>query len=198
MPAGSSVIIGVAAAAIAATAAVDAPPPLLSVDVGESSRLSYSVSLRGEVWLRSSPVRAYFEHTEYPAPAQDGPARTSHGTDEIGAFAAVAQKWIAGSTSFTTTIKSYPELGVAVFETAVPGGASGTNASVPLVPGGWPGNRGNVKPIVAFPAFATDDAAVGNGTGPGLASLKLQGWESNFCYRCGFTHVYMRLHAFTV
>ena len=69
-----------------------------------------------------------------------------------------------------------------VFETSVPGGARGTNASVPLVPGGWPGNQGNVKPIVAFPAFSTAAAAVGNGTGPGLAALQAQTWKSNFCY----------------
>ena len=72
--------------------------------------------------------------------------------------------------------------GIAVFELAVPNGAAATNDSVPVVPGGWPGSQGNVKPIVAFPAFSTASADVGNGTGPGLASLTQLRWEDNFCY----------------
>ena len=129
--------------------------------------LEYSVSLNGETWLQSSPVRAYFDHTEYPSPSCTTKT-TSSGTDEIGAFHETMQKWKAGSVAFTTAVKVYSALGVAVFETSVPDGATGTNASIPLVPGGWPGNQGNVKPIVAFPAFSTSDHAVGNGSSPGL------------------------------
>jgi len=131
--------------------------------------LEYSVSLNGETWLQSSPVRAYFEHTEYPSPSCTTKA-TSSGADEIGAFHETMQKWKAGSVAFTTAVKVYAALGVAVFETSVPDGATGTNASIPLVPGGWPGNQGNVKPIVAFPAFSTSDTAVGNGSSPGLGN----------------------------
>jgi hypothetical protein len=157
-----------------------AAPGLLAVDVAED--FGYTVSLGGEVWLYSSPVRAFFEDAEYPSPTKDGASVTFSGSDEIGAFSSTTQHWTAGSTKFSTAVKSYAALDMAVFETLVPGGASGTNASTPIVPGGWPGPRGNVKPIVAFPAFATDTAATGNGTGPGLASLKLQTWQSNFCY----------------
>lgn len=172
--------VGVAAAASAAASAEVATSGVLAVDVAED--FGYTVSLVGDVWLHSSPVRAYFEHTEYPNPAKDGPKVTSSGSDEIGSFTSTTQHYTAGSTKFSTAVKSYAALDVAVFEVHVPDGAGGTNASVPLVPGGWPGPQGNVKPIVAFPAFATDVAATGNGTGPGLASLKLQKWESNFCY----------------
>ena len=44
----------------------------------------------------SSPVRAYFDHTEYPRPTKVGGVVASSGTDEIGAFTAKAQKWTAG------------------------------------------------------------------------------------------------------
>lgn len=168
------------AGAAAATASSNAASGVLTVDV--AADFSYTVRLGGEVWLYSSPTRAYFDHTEHPNPAKDGTAITSSGSDEIGSFTSTTQHYTAGSTQFSTAVKSYASLDVAVFEVHVPGGAIGTNASVPAVPGGWPGPHGNVKPIVAFPAFATDAAATGHGTGPGLASLKLQQWEDNFCY----------------
>ena len=163
------------AAAAAAAAAVE-------LDVSVDDNFSYTVGVNGAVWLYSSPVRAYFQHTEYPAPTKVGAAKTCSGADSIGKFSSSSQLWKAGPIGFTTTVKSYAALGAVVFETAVPGGASGTNASVPVVPGGWPGSQGNVKPIVAFPAFATDAKAVGNGTGAGLAALDQLRWEDNFCY----------------
>lgn len=169
-----------AAAATAVAAATGAVPGVLTVDV--AADFGYTVRLGGEVWLYSSPIRAYFDYTEHSNPAKDGTVVISSGSDEIGSFTSTTQHYTAGSTQFSTAVKSYAALDVAIFEVRVPGGAIGTNASVPVVPGGWPGPRGNVKPIVAFPAFATDAAATGNGTGPGLASLKLQRWESNFCY----------------
>jgi hypothetical protein len=144
--------------------------------------LSYAVTLDGERWLQSSPVRAYFEHVEYPSPSRIGNVVVSNGTDEIGVFQASTQKWTAGSVGFTTAVKVYNELDIAVFETTVPGGASGTNSTMPVVPGGWPGTQGNVKPIVSFPAFSTSEDAVGNGTSPGLAALDQLRWEDNFCY----------------
>ena len=184
----SLLLLVLGAAASAAAQRPDGPQHdsgIMSIDVTTmgAKGFSYSVAIGGEVWLRSSPVRAYFEHTEHASPQRLGASVASRGTDEIGAFVATTQRWKGGGTEFSTAIKEYAALkDVAVFETRVPGGATGTNASMPLVPGGWPGNQGNVKPIVAFPAFSTAPEDVGNGTGPGLAALKLQNWKSNFCY----------------
>ena len=133
-----------------------------SLEVTVSDDLSYVVTVGGQTWLHSSPVRAYFEHTEFASPTRDGPIATSRGTDSIGAYTAKTQRWTAGSVGFTTAIKTYPSIGAlgsaVVFETTVPEGARGTNDSIPIVPGGWPGSQGNVKPIVAFPAFATSSS----------------------------------------
>ena len=41
------------------------------------------------------------------------------------------QNWTAGSVGFSTNIKVYSELGAAIFETYLPAGAQGTNASLP-------------------------------------------------------------------
>lgn len=138
-----------------------AADPAVKLGVAVGADFSYKVTLGSDTWLQSSPIRAYFGHNEYASPSRVGSADVSSGTDDIGAFSAKTQKWTAGSTAFMTAVKVYASLGVAVFETQVPGGAIGTNASIPVVPGGWPGSQGNVKPIVAFPAFSTSVDAVG-------------------------------------
>lgn len=132
----------------------------VQIDVEVSADFSYEVKLNGDRWLQSSPVRAYFNHMEYPAPTRVGTVSVHSGIDEIGAFSAHAQNWTAGSVPFSTAIKIYAAPGTFVFETQVHGGAHGTNSSVPIVPGGWPGDQGNVKPIIAFPAFSTAPDAV--------------------------------------
>ena len=120
-------------AMLSLVAATRSSASLLAVDV--AADFSYRVSLNGDRWLQSSPVRAYFEHREYGTPTKVGEVKASSGTDEIGAFSASTQQWRAGGVSFSTAVKLYPALDVAVFETAVPQGANGTNASVPVVPG---------------------------------------------------------------
>ena len=146
---------------------------------------SYRVDIGGERWLVSAPIRAHVEHTEHPAPVRVGNIRTGSGVDEVGNFTSTIQNWRAGATMFSTSINTYNAHNVVVFETNFPDGAGGTNASEPVVPGGWPGSQGNVKPIVGFPAFDTTATAAGNGTTPGLASLDQLRWEDNFCY---FSH----------
>ena len=69
------------ATGIATATTSPAPAGLLSVDVAED--FAYTVSLGDQVWLVSSPVRAYFEHTEYPNPTKDGRSVTSSGSDEL-------------------------------------------------------------------------------------------------------------------
>ena len=157
-----------------------APPAAVGLEVAVDDDFAYAVRVGGDAWLRSSPVRAYVGHTEHGSPTKVGGVASSAGTDTIGAFAAKTQHWRAGQVGFATAIKVYPLLGAAVFETMVPAGAAGTNASVPVVPGGWPGSQGNVKPIVAFPAFATDSGSTG--AGHGLQALDQLRWEDNFCY----------------
>eukprot|EP00040_Diaphanoeca_grandis_P034999 m.218963 g.218963 ORF g.218963 m.218963 type:complete len:854 (+) comp33283_c0_seq1:365-2926(+) len=152
----------------------------MTLDVEVADDFSYSVLVDGGSWLHSSPLRAYFNHLEYSSPTKIGTVTSTSGTDAIGSFSAKTQNWRAGVVDFSTSVKVYSVLGVVVFETTVPNGATGTNASIPVVPGGWPGSMGNVKPIVAFPAFATDAKAVMSKTG--LASLDQLRWEDNFCY----------------
>jgi hypothetical protein len=50
------VIVGMAVAAAVSTA--------VKLDVEVTATMAYSVSLDGQQWLASSPVRAYFDHTE--------------------------------------------------------------------------------------------------------------------------------------
>jgi hypothetical protein len=76
-----------------------------------------------------------------------GTVTSSSGTDDIGTFTAKAQKWSAGGVVFTTTIKVYAKESFAVFETTVPDGATGTNASIPIVPGGWQVARNSKLPF---------------------------------------------------
>merc|ERR1711969_6662 len=148
--AGRSLLLLLGAAAVAREQRKDGPQhdsAIMSIDVVTMGPkgFSYSVALDGEVWLRSSPVRAFFEGEEHASPQRLGASVASRGTDEIGAFVATTQRWKGGGTEFSTAIKEYAALkDIAVFETRVPGGASGTNASMPVVPGGWPGNQGNV------------------------------------------------------
>ena len=153
----------------------------VGLDIEVGGDFSYEVALNNVRWLRSSPVRAFFSGTENPTPSKDGSVVASNSTDAIGSFSSKLQKWKAGTVGFSTEIKVYGA-GLAVFETSVPGGAARTNASIPIVPGGWPGSQGNVKPIVAFPAFSTAAADVGDGSTPGLAALDQLRWEDNFCF----------------
>jgi hypothetical protein len=76
----------------------------------DPATFSYTVAVQGETWLHSSPVRAYFEHTEHPSPAKSGPSVASSGADEIGKYAAQTQQWTAGGVAFSTAVKSYYEL----------------------------------------------------------------------------------------
>ena len=77
------------------TGAAGAGAVKLGVEVESDGK--YSVLLDGDMWLHSSPVRAYFSHTEYPAPARVGGMAASAGTDELGHFTSKTQKWLAGS-----------------------------------------------------------------------------------------------------
>lgn len=125
--------------------------------------LSLSLSLPLSLSLRCS----YIGHQWFPAGVatnglvKKGTATTAEGTDEIGPFTSITQRWVTSpaTTIINTVLKSYSgqSSNVLVFETQVPAGAAGTNTSIPVVPGGWPGSTGkDAQPIVSFPSFITE------------------------------------------
>lgn len=129
----------------------------LSLSLPPSLSLSLSLSLRC----------SYIGHQWFPAGVatnglvKQGTATTAEGTDEIGPFTSITQRWVTSpaTTIINTVLKSYSgqSSNVLVFETQVPAGAAGTNTSIPVVPGGWPGSTGkDAQPIVSFPSFITE------------------------------------------
>ena len=118
---------------------------------------SFEVSVAGSRWLRSAPLRA-FAGGAWGALARTGAPRTTNGTDALGEFRCTNVSWTVGHTVVLhTSLKTYggENQNLAVFVQQLPHGATGTNASNPVLPGNLRVmDPGNYPPVVAFPSFA--------------------------------------------
>ena len=165
----SQLVCASAAAAAAAAApgtststssySTDSPVLELRLDLS-SGGSAYSVWVDGVEWLPTAVAPGPVGHFSgsFGALVKVGKPVLAKGTDEIGSFSSTSQQWAsapapADVTSAATTVWTrwlvYEDGDKIVFETSVPNGADRTNASVPVVPGGWPGTQGNVPPIVS-------------------------------------------------
>jgi hypothetical protein len=141
------------AAAGAATATQAAPPPPL-LDVAFGDDAAFNISVAGENWVGSAPIRA-FAAGEWQKLTHTGTTRSS-GSDVLGEFSCVNVSWVTGGgLVLHTSLKTYAGLDMSIFVQQMPGGATGTNASNPVLPGGLRVmDPGNYDPVVAFPALS--------------------------------------------
>ena len=139
-------------AAAGAATATQAAPPLLDVAFGDDA--AFNISVAGENWVGSAPIRA-FAAGEWQKLTHTGTTRSS-GSDVLGEFSCVNVSWVTGGgLVLHTSLKTYAGLDMSIFVQHVPGGATGTNASNPVLPGGLRVmDPGNYDPVVAFPALS--------------------------------------------
>ncbi|CAJ1359089.1 unnamed protein product [Effrenium voratum] len=141
----------------------------LEVDFEESA--AFQVRVSGAIWLRSAPLRL-FANGLWHSPV--GPnasmmhlsTQRSVGKDQMGSFASVNVSWHVSSEPpmvVHTSCKQYKDLCAVVFTQDIPAGASGTNASNPILPEGHELEEGAHPPIFAFPSFAADASLAGLG-----------------------------------
>lgn len=153
-------------ALVAATIATVAATSLLDVDFGDNA--TFSVSLGGIRWLESAPLRA-FAGGAWQNLAWQNVARSA-GSDALGEFECVnvTWSWSPGGV-LHTSLKTYAGQDMAVFTQQLPLGASGTNASNPVLPSGIRVmDPGDYPPVVSFPSFG----------GGQLQSLGYLTWQS--------------------
>jgi hypothetical protein len=137
------------------------------LDVSFADDASFKVSLGGSHWLSSAPVRV-FTAGAWGALTKTG-ATHSEGSDILGDFSCVNVSWLSGSTVLHTSLKQYTGKDTAVFVQQLPRGATHTNASNPVLPGGLRVmDPGAYPPVVAFPSF----------TGGRLETLGYLTWQS--------------------
>ena len=81
----SAMLAAAAATGVTATTSAAAHPAAggVALDVTVGADFEYTVSVGGETWLHSSPVRAYFDHTEHASPSKQGASVGGKGNDEI-------------------------------------------------------------------------------------------------------------------
>ena len=165
---------------LAVAAASTAAPAELAVNVTDDA--AFSVAVGGEVWLRSSALRAYVDGGWQP-PVRRAVRRYAGADAGLGRFSCTNVTWALGPSAVPlhTSVKVYSR--AVVFVTQLPEGASSTNASNPPLPpppapagaGGMEWERANAgahPPSIAFPAFHT--AA---GTASQLPQLGFATWS---------------------
>jgi hypothetical protein len=171
-----SISLAVVACATFADPALAPQGQLLDVQVDPATG-KYGVFINDNEWLTSAPVRAFVEnkwHDQTVGTLQLVGNSSSSGADAMGQYTALSIEYKASSTSFFTIFKKYAT--EFVFETQFPAGARGTASrlSKDFVPGGWPGDNGNIPPIVSFPAF--DPSSIITADNFGLLT-----WAGVFC-----------------
>jgi hypothetical protein len=120
------------------------------VDFSEADG-SFNVSLGGETWLKSATIRA-FAFGKWQRLTKIG-ATLSSGSDVLGEFKCTNVSWTtASNVVLHTSLKAYGA-NMAVFVQQLPHGATETNASNPVLPGGFGLDPGDYPPVVAFPSF---------------------------------------------
>jgi hypothetical protein len=141
------------ASALLLSPAVATAAPLLDGDFSDSA--SFTVSVGGEKWLGSAPVRM-FAGGAWQSLTKTGPAMHTTGSDTLGAFSCVNVSWASTSgLVLHTSLKSYADKDMAIFVQQLPAGAAGTNASNPVLPGNVRiMDPGAYPPVVSFPSFA--------------------------------------------
>jgi hypothetical protein len=119
------------------TAAV-APPPAGGMVTAVGDDASFTVKVGGQTWLRSAPIRAYVEGA-WHAPSHSGTTNAG-GTDPVlGPFSSTNVSWLVGPSRVPlhTSVRVFHSGDAALFITELPEGASGTNASNPILPQTW-------------------------------------------------------------
>jgi hypothetical protein len=136
----------------------------LTVEFSETDA-SFKVSVGGSTWVESALLRV-FTDGEWQKIAKTG-ATQSTGSDELGSFSCTNVSWVSDSkVVLHTSLKMYAD--VAIFVQQLPFGAKQTNASNPVLPGGYILDPGDWPPVVAFPSF----------TGGQLQTLGYITWQS--------------------
>jgi hypothetical protein len=106
--------------------------PLLGISFADDA--SFNVSLAGTGWLESAPIRA-FHSGAWQNLTRTGVVHSA-GADVLGEFSCANVSWSSGGRLVLhTSLKTYKDRDTAIFVQQLPHGASGTNASNPVLPG---------------------------------------------------------------
>jgi hypothetical protein len=124
---------------------LDAAGSAAMMEVSIEADGSFAVEINSQRWLKSAPVRA-FVGGAWRVPAHVNTSRSTGTDSALGSFNRTNVTWAIGAGAdqvpMHTSIQLFGD-GVAMFTTELPRGASGTNASNPVLPHTWePGTAG--------------------------------------------------------
>jgi len=139
--------------------------PLLRVEFSDNA--DFQVLVRNNTWLQSGPLR-FFSNGQWHQTLKSADSKAflvhtgvehSAGADVLGSFASINVSWSTSGESAVilhTTLKVYNDGVTVVFLQEIPGGARDTNASNPVLPGGFNLDDGAYPPILSFPSFSAN------------------------------------------
>ena len=124
---------------LVAVALAGTPSPMLDIKFEDDA--SFRISVAGDGWLGSAPIRT-FAAGSWRTLNRTG-AVHSKGADALGVYTLVNVSWVDGGGGgggkglvLHTSLKAYSDGSTAIFTQQLPFGATGTNASNPVLPQG--------------------------------------------------------------